>query len=143
KRQATPDLSPPRKKRYDSDLESSPPRRKRAGSPSLKKQSRTRVSSPPRRPRHDSESPSPRRGTRRSSDSDLSPPRRTLPAGKDQHRSRSPPELSAAGHRDARASPKKAKVMFSGVKAGLVSAEVLRREQQELRRHERNNKQLE
>ncbi|NXY50399.1 BUD13 protein, partial [Ceuthmochares aereus] len=34
-------------------------------------------------------------------------------------------------------------VMFSGVKAGLVSPDVLRREQQELRRHERNNKHLE
>lgn len=33
--------------------------------------------------------------------------------------------------------------MSSGVKAGLVSADVLRREQQELRRHERNNKHLE
>lgn len=33
--------------------------------------------------------------------------------------------------------------MLSGVKAGLVSADVLRREQQELRRHERNNKHLE
>ncbi|NXJ97408.1 BUD13 protein, partial [Corythaixoides concolor] len=33
--------------------------------------------------------------------------------------------------------------MFSGVKAGLVSADVLRREQQELRRHERSNKRLE
>ncbi|NXV51127.1 BUD13 protein, partial [Uria aalge] len=33
--------------------------------------------------------------------------------------------------------------MMTGVKAGLVSADVLRREQQELRRHERNNKHLE
>lgn len=33
--------------------------------------------------------------------------------------------------------------MLSGVKAGLVSADVLRREQQELRRHERNHKHLE
>ncbi|NXC21472.1 BUD13 protein, partial [Corythaeola cristata] len=33
--------------------------------------------------------------------------------------------------------------MLSGVKAGLVSADVLRREQQELRRHERSNKHLE
>uniref|UniRef100_A0A8C0B6N6 BUD13 homolog n=1 Tax=Buteo japonicus TaxID=224669 RepID=A0A8C0B6N6_9AVES len=73
KRQATPDLSPPRKKRYDSDPDLSPPRRKSTGSPSLKKQSRTK--------------------------------------------------------REC------ANVMLSGVKAGLVSADVLRREQQELRRH--------
>ncbi|XP_010221446.1 PREDICTED: BUD13 homolog, partial [Tinamus guttatus] len=75
----TPDLSPPRKNRCDSDLEPSPPRKKRPGSPALKKQSRGR----------------------------------------------------------------EANVMTSGVKAGLVSADVLRREQQELRRHERNTKHLE
>ncbi|KAM9654213.1 BUD13 homolog isoform 2-T2 [Morphnus guianensis] len=181
KRLATPDLSPPRKKRYNSDPDLSPPRRKRTGSPSLKKQSRTKRASPatkklrqepsPQRcPRHDSESPSPRRATRnasdadhrlgrvrsdspkrgplkqnqsKSSDSDLSPPRRTLPASKDQRSSRSPPDLSSRHHRDAKGSPKKANVMLSGVKAGLVSADVLRREQQELRRHERNNKHLE
>ncbi|XP_042656347.1 BUD13 homolog isoform X2 [Tyto alba] len=181
KRQATPDLSPPRKKRYDSDADLSPPRRQRTGSPSLKKQSRTRgaspapkklrpVPSPQRCPRHGSESPSPQRGTRdtpdaerrcsrvrsdssqrgplhrshgRSSDSDLSPPRRALPAGRDRHASRSPPDLSPRRHRDAKGSPKKASVMSSGVKAGLVSADVLRREQQELRRHERSNQHLE
>ncbi|XP_069732670.1 BUD13 homolog isoform X2 [Phaenicophaeus curvirostris] len=103
KRQATPDLSPPRKKRYNSDSDSSPPWRKRAGSPSLKKQSRTKG------------------GSQNTSDADLSPPR----------------------NREARGSPKKANVMFSGVKAGLVSADVLRREQQELRRNERNTKHLE
>uniref|UniRef100_A0A8C4JZ99 BUD13 homolog n=1 Tax=Dromaius novaehollandiae TaxID=8790 RepID=A0A8C4JZ99_DRONO len=77
----TPDLSPPRKNRYDSDLDLSPPRKKRPGSPTLKKPSRTR------------------------------------------------------GER--------ANMMLSGSKAGLVSADVLRREQQELKRHERNNKHLE
>ncbi|XP_069735459.1 BUD13 homolog [Phaenicophaeus curvirostris] len=103
KRQATPDLSPPRKKRYNSDSDSSPPWRKRAASLSLKKQSRTKG------------------GFQNTSDADLSPPR----------------------NREARGSPKKANVMFSGVKAGLVSADVLRREQQELRRNERNTKHLE
>ncbi|KFQ02696.1 BUD13, partial [Haliaeetus albicilla] len=143
KRQATPDLSPSRKKRYDSDPDLSPPRRKRTGSPSLKKQSRTkhhrlgcvRSDSPKHGPLKQNQS--------KSSDSDLSPPRRTLPASEDQRSSRSPPDLSPRHHRDAKGSPKKANVMLSGVKAGLVSADVLRREQQELRRHERNNKHLE
>ncbi|XP_051494580.1 BUD13 homolog isoform X2 [Apus apus] len=181
KRLPTPDLSPPRKKRQDSHPDLSPPSRKRAGSPGVKRQSRTKgaspatrklrpVSSPQRCLRRDSRSPSPRRGSRvawdaaqgpghghsdspkpaplkgnrsRSPDSDLSPPRRALPAGKEQHSSRSPPDLSPPRHRDAKGSPKKASVMFSGVKAGLVSADVLRREQQELRRQERNNKHLE
>ncbi|NXV84780.1 BUD13 protein, partial [Calonectris borealis] len=144
RRQATPDLSPPRKKRYDSDPDSSPPRRKRTGSPSLKKQSRTKGERALGRVRSDSPKRGPlKQNQSKSSDSDLSPPRRTLPAGKDQHSSRSPPDLSPHRHRDAKGSPKKANVMFSGVKAGLVSADVLRREQQELRRHERNNKHLE
>ncbi|XP_075028911.1 BUD13 homolog isoform X3 [Calonectris borealis] len=162
-----PDSSPPRRKRTGSPSLKKQSRTKGA-SPATKKL--RQVPSPQRCLRHDSDSPSPRRGTRnvsdadrrlgrvrsdspkrgplkqnqsKSSDSDLSPPRRTLPAGKDQHSSRSPPDLSPHRHRDAKGSPKKANVMFSGVKAGLVSADVLRREQQELRRHERNNKHLE
>ncbi|KFQ71662.1 BUD13 [Phaethon lepturus] len=158
-----PDSSPLRRKRTGS-----PGVRKQSRTKATRKH--RQVPSPQRCLRHDSESPSPRRGTRnasdadrrlghvrsdspkrrplkwnlsKSSDSDLSPPRRTLPAGKDRHSSRSPPNLSPHRHRDARASPKKANVMLSGVKAGLVSADVLRREQQELRRHERNNKHLE
>ncbi|KFW95001.1 BUD13, partial [Phalacrocorax carbo] len=144
KRQATPDLSPPRKRRYDSDPDSSPPRRKRTESPTLKKQSRTKGECALGRLRSDSPKRGPlRRNQSKSSDSDLSPPRRTLPAGKDQHSPRSPPDLSPHLHRDVKGSPKKANTMFSGVKAGLVSADVLRREQQELRKHERNNKHLE
>ncbi|KFV56464.1 BUD13 [Gavia stellata] len=147
KRHDSPDLSPPRRKRHDSpDL--SPPRRKRHDSPDLSPPRRKRHDSPdlspPMRQRHDSPDLSPPRRKHNgslSSDSDLSPPRRTLPAGKD--RSRSPHDLSPHRHRDAKGSPKKANMMLSGVKAGLVSADVLRREQQELRRHERNNKYLE
>ncbi|KFW60727.1 BUD13, partial [Pygoscelis adeliae] len=162
-----PDSSPPRRKRTGS-----PSLTKQSGtkgaSPATKKL--RRVPSPQRCLRRDSDSPSPRRGARNASDadrrlggvrsdspkrgppkedqskssgSDLSPPRRTLPAGKDQHSSRGPPDLSPHRHRDAKGSPKKADVMLSGVKAGLVSADVLRREQQELRRHERNHKRLE
>ncbi|XP_062364739.1 BUD13 homolog isoform X2 [Cinclus cinclus] len=57
---------------------------------------------------------------------------KTSPAQKEQHRSRSPP-----------GSPRKANVMSSGAKAGLVSADVLQREKQELRKHERSIKHLE
>ncbi|XP_076214823.1 BUD13 homolog [Aptenodytes patagonicus] len=162
-----PDSSPPRRKRTGS-----PSLKKQSGtkgaSPATKKL--RRVPSPQRCLRRDSDSPSPRRGARNASDadrrlgrvrsvspkrgppkedqgkssgSDLSPPRRTVPAGKDQHGSRGPPDLSPHRHRDAKGSPKKANVMLSGVKAGLVSADVLRREQQELRSHERNHKHLE
>uniref|UniRef100_A0A8C4U0Z1 BUD13 homolog n=1 Tax=Falco tinnunculus TaxID=100819 RepID=A0A8C4U0Z1_FALTI len=143
--QTTPDLSPPRKKRYDSDSDLSPPRRRKAGSPSLKKEGRTKgecVPSPQRYLRRDSDSPSPRRSTRNTSDRGPLKQNRTE---KDQHGSRNPPDLSPHYHRDTKGSPKKvnANMMLSGVKAGLVSADVLRREQQELRRHERNNKHLE
>ncbi|XP_026719678.1 BUD13 homolog isoform X2 [Athene cunicularia] len=159
-----PDLSPPGRKSTGSP---SPKKlsRTRGASPAVKKG--RLVPSPARCLRHSSKSPSPRRGTRnaseaerglgpvrsdtqkraplrqtqsKSSDSDLSPPPRALPAGRDQ---RDSPDLSPPRHRDAQGSPKKARTMFSGVKAGLVSADVLRREQEELRRHERNNKHLE
>ncbi|XP_035202066.1 BUD13 homolog isoform X3 [Oxyura jamaicensis] len=157
KRQATPDLSPPRKKRDDTDPDSSPRRQKRSGSPSQKRSSRTKgaspdtkkprhVPSPQRCLRHDSDSPPPRRAAWNASDADLSPQRkdrRTLPTGKDQQSSRSPTDLSPHHHRDSKGSPKKANVMMSGVKAGLMSADVLRREQQELKKRERSNKRLE
>ncbi|KFP81703.1 BUD13, partial [Apaloderma vittatum] len=144
KRQATPQLSPPWKRTCGSDSDSSPPQKKRTGSPSLKKQSRTRGECVLGRVRGDSLKRAPlKQRLSESSDSDLSPPRRPLPAGKDQLGSRSPPDLSLRRHRDPKGSPKKANTMSSGIKAGLVSADVLRREQQELRRHERNNKHLE
>ncbi|XP_014740228.1 PREDICTED: BUD13 homolog [Sturnus vulgaris] len=133
-RHDTPDPSPPRRQRHDTpDL--SPPRRQRHGTPDL--------SPPRRRQRHDTPDPSPPRRQCQ----DLSPQRekpgspsgkksqrkgRTSPAQKEQHRSRSPP-----------GSPKKATTMSSGVRAGLVSADVLQREKKELRKHERSTKHLE
>ncbi|OXB81334.1 UNVERIFIED_CONTAM: hypothetical protein H355_014378 [Colinus virginianus] len=137
KRQTTPDLSPQRKRRYDSDPDSSPPLRRRTGSPSQKKPSRTEDASPVRRVRRDSDFPPPRRSTQGASEAELSSQQknhRALPAGKDQHNSRNSP--------GDKGSPKKANMM-SGVKAGLVSAEMLRREQQELRKQERSSKHLE
>uniref|UniRef100_A0A8C3MUF1 BUD13 homolog n=1 Tax=Geospiza parvula TaxID=87175 RepID=A0A8C3MUF1_GEOPR len=141
-RHDTPDLSPPRRQRHDTpDL--SPPRRQRHDTPDL---------SPPRR-QHQDLSPRREKPGRPSSDlsppgavsrphSDLSPPGRASPTQRDQQRSRSPPEHSPR-HRDAKGSPKKASTMSSGAKAGLVSADVLQREKQELRKHERNTKHLE
>uniref|UniRef100_A0A8D0EKJ0 BUD13 homolog n=1 Tax=Strix occidentalis caurina TaxID=311401 RepID=A0A8D0EKJ0_STROC len=161
-RHDSPDLSPPRLK-YDVSPDLSPPRRKRHDSPDL---------SPPRRQRHDSPDVTPKRVSsamgkkgckttdkllsgrgqgepsqlrhstsdksssrqKHQATSDLSPPRK--------RRYDSDPDLSPPG-RKSTASPSLKKTMFSGVKAGLVSADVLRREQEELRRHERNNKHLE
>uniref|UniRef100_A0A8C0EIE1 BUD13 homolog n=1 Tax=Bubo bubo TaxID=30461 RepID=A0A8C0EIE1_BUBBB len=161
-RHDSPDLSPPRLK-YDVSPDLSPPRRKRHDSPDL---------SPPRRQRHDSPDVTPKRvssamgkkgckttdrllsgrgqgepsqlrhGTsdksssrqKHQATSDLSPPQK--------RRYDSDPDLSPPG-RKSTGSPSLKKTMFSGVKAGLVSADVLRREQEELRRHERNNKHLE
>ncbi|XP_041314121.1 BUD13 homolog isoform X2 [Pyrgilauda ruficollis] len=142
-RHDTPDLSPPRRQRHDTP-DPSPPRRQRHDTPDL---------SPPRRQRHDTPDPSPPRRQRQ----DLSPRRekpgspsgkkgrtkgRASPAQRDQPRSRSPPEPSLH-HRDAKGSPKKAGTMASGVKAGLVSADVLQREKQELQKHERSTRHLE
>uniref|UniRef100_A0A8C4K2D2 BUD13 homolog n=1 Tax=Dromaius novaehollandiae TaxID=8790 RepID=A0A8C4K2D2_DRONO len=134
--------SPQRCSRHDSDS-SSPRRSSRNASDSdlspQRKNRRLGVS------RHDSPKRGPlKKNHRKPSDSDSSPPRRTLPAGKEQDGSRSPPDLSPPRrHRDTEESSKKANMMLSGSKAGLVSADVLRREQQELKRHERNNKHLE
>ncbi|XP_010722018.1 BUD13 homolog [Meleagris gallopavo] len=145
KQQTAPDLSLQCKRRYDSDPDSSPPLRKRAGSPGQKKLSKTKDASHVEKLHRDSDSPPPRRGTQNASEADLSPQRknhRALPTGKSQRGSRSPPDLSRHRYPDDKGSPQKAKMM-SGVKAGLVSADVLRKEQQELRKQERSSKHLE
>uniref|UniRef100_A0A8C3I5E1 BUD13 homolog n=1 Tax=Chrysemys picta bellii TaxID=8478 RepID=A0A8C3I5E1_CHRPI len=93
----------------------------------------------------------PTRNQNTSSDSDLSPPRRSQAAGKKLHGSRSSPGLlpprrgpdSKRSFQGERGEDQRASQMLSGGKAGLVSADLLRREQQELRRHDRNNKHLE
>ncbi|XP_067421974.1 BUD13 homolog isoform X2 [Emydura macquarii macquarii] len=198
KRQITPDHSPPRKNRDNSDLATSSSQRKRTGSPSgLKKQSSTRgfspankkpkqAPSPKRRQRHDSDSSLPQKSSHNSSDSDLSPlrnsrrpgllhrdspsklsppkrnrnppsdsdlspPRRSRADGKRLHGSRSPPDPlpprrgwdSKRSFQGERGEDQRASQMLSGGKAGLVSADLLRKEQQDLRRHDRKNKHLE
>ncbi|KAM4545083.1 BUD13 homolog [Odontesthes bonariensis] len=116
----SPDLrrSPKKaQKRHDSDSDQSPPRKK-----PLKREDSDQ--SPPRR----------RSKTRRGSDSDQSPPRRRPAIGEDSDGDLSPPRRP--GHsQDQR--------MLSGGKAGLVSVDVLRKEQEENRRREKYNQPLE
>uniref|UniRef100_A0A8C4YN29 BUD13 homolog n=1 Tax=Gopherus evgoodei TaxID=1825980 RepID=A0A8C4YN29_9SAUR len=145
-RQITPNLSPLRKNRDSSDLDTSPSRRKRTGSPSgLKKQSSTRGDHRPGLLHRDSPSKlsPPKRNQNTSSDSDLSPPRRSQAAGKKLHGSRSSPGLlphrrGPDSKRSFQGERGENQRMLSGGKAGLVSADLLRREQQELRRLDRN-----
>ncbi|XP_072230660.1 BUD13 homolog [Leuresthes tenuis] len=118
-RKRSPDLRQKAQKRHDSDSDQSPPRKK-----PLKREASDSDQSPPRR----------RSRTKRGSDSDQSPPRRRLGAGKDSDGDLSPPRRP--GHsQDQR--------MLSGGKAGLVSVDVLRKEQEENRRREKYNQPLE
>ncbi|XP_025067732.1 BUD13 homolog, partial [Alligator sinensis] len=131
------DISPPRKSAQNSDSDLSPPRRNprpghlhRDSPPGLAPSKRLRD---------------------KSSDSDLSPPRRSQASGKKHRSSRSPSDLSPPLRgQDCKGSPQRerregqrASQMLSGGKAGLVSADLLRQEQQELRRRDRSNKHLE
>ncbi|KAG8008600.1 BUD13-like protein [Nibea albiflora] len=162
-RHDSPDASPPRRSRHDSPdspprksgkahSKDSSPRRKPSSSSSSKKRSDPQRSPQAKRAqnRHDSDSDqspprkktlkgeasdsdqSPPRKTGRGSDSDQSPPRRRARTGKDSDEDLSPPRRSGQGPR-----------MLSGGTAGLVSIDVLRKEQEENRRRERNNQPLE
>ncbi|XP_029375455.1 BUD13 homolog [Echeneis naucrates] len=118
------DSSPSRRKprsqnRHDSDSDQSPPRKK-----------------PPKREASDSDQTPPRRPskTRRGSDSDQSPPRKRPQSGKDSDQDLSPPR---------RPGQSQGQRMLSGGKAGLVSVDVLRKEQEENRRRQRHNQPLE
>ncbi|XP_053126209.1 BUD13 homolog isoform X2 [Hemicordylus capensis] len=140
--------SPRRRQRLDSesDSDSLPPRRSaKASSDSDLSPPRAARSAGLQRRRSPDLSP-PRRSRQRSSDSDLSPPRRGLGAAKKAPGSGSPPDLSpprrmkdSKGGSHGQSGPQ----MLSGGQAGLVSAELLRREQQELRRQDGSSKHLE
>lgn len=131
-RHDSPDLSPPRhsgklekikgkktQKRHDSDSDQSPPRKK-----SMKREASDSDQSPPRqRPR-----------ARPDSGSDQSPPRRRPRNRKNSDEDLSPPRRPGQSHGER---------MLSGGKAGLVSVDVLRKEQEENRRRDRNNRPLE
>ncbi|XP_056295680.1 BUD13 homolog [Pseudoliparis swirei] len=163
-RHDSPDASPPRRGRHDSP-DASPSGRGRHDSPNLSPQRRQsgkskeeKDSSPARRKPNKSRSPNsqrsplakrtqnrhdsdldqspPRKKTQKggASDSDQSPPRRRPRSGKNSDEDLSPPRRPGQSQ-----GPR----MLSGGKAGLVSADVLRNEQEENRRREKNNKPLE
>ncbi|KAI7796074.1 hypothetical protein IRJ41_013446 [Triplophysa rosa] len=121
---AAGDLSPPRRRARtgkDSDSDQSPPRRHPHG-----RQGADSDLSPPRK-----------RGQRgRGSDSDLSPPRKKPQGGRGSDSDLSPP-------RRTRSPDGQGPRMLSGGAAGLVSVDVLRKEQEEIRRREKHNKPLE
>nr|XP_020454188.1 BUD13 homolog [Monopterus albus] len=104
--------------RHDSDSDQSPPRKK-----ALKGDASESDRSPPRHSK-----------IRQSFDSDQSPPRRRPQSGKYSDGDLSP------SHRPGQSQSQR---MFSGGKAGLVSMDALRKEQEEKRRRERNNQLLE
>ncbi|XP_051256632.1 BUD13 homolog isoform X2 [Dicentrarchus labrax] len=161
-RHDSPDLSPPRQHSGKSgkaqSKDSSPARRKPSSIPSSKKHSPDPHRSPLAKRaqnRHDSDSDrspprkKPQKGgasdsdqspprkhsnTRRGSDSDQSPPRRRPRSGKGSDEDLSPPR------RHGQSQPPR---MLSGGTAGLVSVDILRKEQEENRRRERQNKPLE
>ncbi|KAL6098616.1 bud13 [Pungitius sinensis] len=105
--------------RHDSDMDQSPPRKK-----GLKGGASDSDQSPPRR----------HAKTKQGSDSDQSPPRRRPRSENNPDEDLSPPRRSGQSQ-----GPR----MLSGGKAGLVSVDVLRKEQEENRRNERKNQPLE
>lgn len=170
-RHDSPDISPPRRNRHDSP-DASPPRRSRHDSPEISPPRRSRLDSPDLSPprhsgkfvklkgrkaqkRHDSDSdqsPPRKKSTKReASDSDQSPPRRGSRARPDSESDQSPPRKRPQNRKssDEDLSPPRrpgqshGERMLSGGKAGLVSVDVLRKEQEENRRRDRNNRPLE
>ncbi|XP_019941671.2 BUD13 homolog [Paralichthys olivaceus] len=120
KRSPDPHGSPQTKKaqnRHDSDSDQSPPRKK-----AIKGEAIDLDQSPPRRRSKKKQGP----------DTDQSPPRRRRKNGRDSDEDLSPPRR-----------PGQSQGMLSGGMAGLVSVDVLRKEQEENRRRERKNQPLE
>ncbi|XP_063167035.1 BUD13 homolog [Candoia aspera] len=130
--------SPRKRQRHDSESSSgcSPPRRRRD------KAASDSDLSPPQatgcagtwRPNSPSDLSPPRRNRHKSPDSDLSPPRRGPDVKKEGCRSRSP--SAVLPRHQAMESNGNSRRMLSGGKAGLVSADLLRREQQEHKRQD-------
>ncbi|XP_015251704.1 PREDICTED: BUD13 homolog [Cyprinodon variegatus] len=167
-RHTSPDISPPRRNRHDPpDL--SPPRQhsgkqrklqSKDSSPSRSKHSSSKRSpdqrrSPHTKNRHDSDSdqspPRKKTANREASDSDQSPPRRRQKLRQDSDSDQSPPRRPPRGGRDSdgdlspprRGTASQGPRMLSGVKAGLVSTDVLKKEKEENRRREKSNQPLE
>ncbi|XP_032085470.1 BUD13 homolog [Thamnophis elegans] len=130
-RQSQPTAASPRKRqRHDSESSSGSSTTRGAEATTDSDLSPPRATGRPgtRRPNSPDLSP-PRRNRPRSSDSDLSPPRRGAEAKKKGHRSRSP--STVLPRHQATESNGSGQRMLSGGKAGLVSADLLRMEQQE------------
>ncbi|XP_070838910.1 BUD13 homolog isoform X2 [Chaetodon trifascialis] len=161
-RHDSPDMSPPRQKSGKlgkaQSKDSSPARRKPGSSSSSRKHSPDRRRSPLAKRaqnRHDSDSDQspPRKKTikREASDSDQSPPRKQSKARRGSDSDQSPPRRRPHSGRDSdedlspprRPGQSQGPRMLSGGKAGLVSVDVLRKEQEENRRRERGNQPLE
>ncbi|KAG7483885.1 hypothetical protein MATL_G00043070 [Megalops atlanticus] len=144
--------SPPRKSHHSSRVpkhgsrDSSPCRRKSKamGSSRWQNDSDTDLS-PPRHPSRqspDSDLSPPRKrlqGKNRGSDSDLSPPRKWPQEDRASDPDLSPPRRVSRRSPNTQTAPQ----MLSGGSAGLVSPDVLRKEQEEIRRREKNNQPLE
>ncbi|KAG9328313.1 hypothetical protein JZ751_015022 [Albula glossodonta] len=112
------------RRRNDSDSDLSPPR------------SSTARRSP------DSDLSPPRKRTQRGrggSDSDLSPPRRRPQGGRGPDSDLSPPRRASRRSPEPQTGPR----MLSGGAAGLVSLDILRKEQEEIRKREKKNQPLE
>ncbi|XP_033027687.1 BUD13 homolog [Lacerta agilis] len=141
--------SPRKRQRHDSESDSnSPPPRRSAKSSSDSDLSPPRASrsTHSQRPSSPSDLSPPRRTRCNSSDSDLSPPRRSQEGRRKDHRSKSPLDLSPprrAKDTKGKDGIQKGPQMLSGGKAGLVSAELLRKEQHELRKQQSSSKHLE
>ncbi|XP_028563925.2 BUD13 homolog [Podarcis muralis] len=141
--------SPRKRQRHDSesDSDSPPPRRSaKTSSDSDLSPPRASRSTHSQRPSSPSDLSPPRRTRGKSSDSDLSPPRRGQEGRRKAHRSESPPDLSPprrAKDTKGKDGIQKGPQMLSGGKAGLVSAELLRKEQHELRKQQSSSKHLE
>ena len=137
------DESPPRKRRHDSD--ESPPRRQRHDSDASPPRRRHDSDASPPRRRHDSDASPPRR--RQNSDSDVSPPRRRTDRQEDsdaspprQRKAASDSDMSPprrGNQSDSDASPPRMKKTLDGKKAGLQNAKDLKDELAELRQRER------
>ncbi|XP_050949599.1 BUD13 homolog [Labeo rohita] len=120
------DLSPPRSRvrtGKGSDSDQSPPRRR----PNKRRGGSDSDLSPPRK----------RGQGGRGSDSDLSPPRKRPQGGRGSDSDLSPPRRTCSP--DGQAAPR----MLSGGAAGLVSVDILRKEQEEIRKREKRNQPLE
>uniref|UniRef100_A0A8C5WMI4 BUD13 homolog n=1 Tax=Leptobrachium leishanense TaxID=445787 RepID=A0A8C5WMI4_9ANUR len=148
KRYDSPALSPSRKNRNNRPAETQVPKAACSTAPSSSRHVQERnqnrkkkVESPPlnrkkiAQQNSDSDLSPPRQTRRGGSDSDLSPPHRKKKKGSDADLS--PPRNTKRRGSDSDISPPRRR------NAGLVSAEVLREEKEEMRQREKDNKHLE